>query len=76
MHLGPHDYWIYYANIDLRHQYGISATGLQTFLLVKRPQQQGASKTAVLLFVFKQFKFNTLFPGFGKMYQSIPKAPI
>ena len=20
----PHDYWIYYVNIDLRHQYGIS----------------------------------------------------
>ena len=21
----PHDYWIYYVNIGLRHQYGISA---------------------------------------------------
>ena len=26
-----------YVNIDLRHQYGISATESQTFLLTKRP---------------------------------------
>ena len=38
----PHDYRIYYVNIDLRHQYGISVAGSQTFLRVKRPQRQGA----------------------------------
>ena len=25
IYFGPHDYWIYYVNIDLHHQYGISA---------------------------------------------------
>ena len=33
----PHDYRIYYVNIDLRHQYGISVIESQTFLLAKRP---------------------------------------
>ena len=33
----PHDYRIYYVNIDLRHQYGISVAESQTFLLIKRP---------------------------------------
>ena len=33
MHLEPHDYRIYYVNIVLRHQYGISVAELQTFLL-------------------------------------------
>ena len=37
MHLKPHDYRIYYVNIDLRHQYGISVAESQTFLLAKRP---------------------------------------
>ena len=37
MHLEPHDYRIYYVNIDLRHQYGISVAELQTFLLAIRP---------------------------------------
>ena len=37
MHLKPHDYRIYYVNIDSRHQYGISVAELQTFLLTKRP---------------------------------------
>ena len=36
----PHDYWVYYVNIDLRHQYGISVAELQTFLLAKRPQRR------------------------------------
>ena len=35
--LEPNDYWIYYVNIDLGHQFGIFVTELQTFLLVKRP---------------------------------------
>ena len=37
LHLEPHDYRIYYVNIDLRHQYGISVAELQTFLLAKHP---------------------------------------
>ena len=28
----PHDYWIYYVNIDLRLRYGISLAESQTFL--------------------------------------------
>ena len=32
-----HDYRIYYVNIDLRHQYGISVAESQMFLLTKRP---------------------------------------
>ena len=37
MHLEPHDYQIYYVNIDLHHQYGISVAEMQMFLLAKRP---------------------------------------
>ena len=33
-----------YVNIDLRHQYGISVTESQMFLLVKGPQRPGARK--------------------------------
>ena len=39
LYLEPHDYQIYYVNIDLRHQYGISVAELQTFLRAKRPQR-------------------------------------
>jgi len=42
--LEPHDYKIYYVNLDLRHQYGISVAELQTFLRVKRPQRQRARR--------------------------------
>ena len=35
--LGPFDYRIYYANIDLRHQYGISVGNAWTSPLAKRP---------------------------------------
>ena len=38
LNVKPHDYQIYYANIDLRHQYGISVTESQTFLPTKHPQ--------------------------------------
>ena len=40
----PHDYRIYYVNIDLRHQYGISVAESQTFLLAKRPLQRWARR--------------------------------
>ena len=43
-YLEAHDYRIYYVNIDLRHQYGISVAESQTFLLAKRPQRRGARR--------------------------------
>ena len=48
LYLEPHDYRIYYVNIDLVcHQYGISAAESQTFLRAKCPQQQRARRNAV-----------------------------
>ena len=44
LYLEPHDYRIYYVNIDLRHQYGISAAESQTFLHAKRPQRRRARR--------------------------------
>ena len=44
LYLEPHDYWIYYVNIDLRHQYGIFAAESQTFLHAKRPQWRRARR--------------------------------
>ena len=40
----PHDYWIYYVNINLRQQSGISVTETQTFLPAKRPKRRGARR--------------------------------
>ena len=37
LHLEPHHYRIYDVNIDLRHQYGISVSESQTFLVVNHP---------------------------------------
>ena len=42
LHLEPHDYPIYYINIDFCHQYGISVAEPQMFLLTKPPQRRGA----------------------------------
>ena len=39
LYLEPHDYRIYYVNIDLHHRYGISVAESQTFLHAKRPQR-------------------------------------
>ena len=71
LHLEPHDYWIYYVNIDLCHQYGISVSKSQTFLLSKHPQRRRArrhscfcrlAKTAelarLLLSLFFEQQFN------------------
>ena len=44
LYLEPHNYWIYYVNIGLRHQYGISAAESQTFLLAKRPRRRRARR--------------------------------
>ena len=37
LYLEPHEYRIYYVNIDLRHQYRISVAESWTFLRVTRP---------------------------------------
>ena len=39
-----HRYWIYYVNVDLHHQYGISVPGSQTFLRAKSPQRRRARR--------------------------------
>ena len=39
-----HDYRIYYVNIDLHHQYGISVAESQMFLCAKRPQRRRARR--------------------------------
>ena len=44
VYLEPHDYRIYYVNIDLLHQYGISAAESQTFLRAKKPQRRRARR--------------------------------
>ena len=44
LYLEPHDYWIYYVNIDLHHQYRISVAESQTFLYAKRPQLRRARR--------------------------------
>ena len=41
-YLEPHDNWIYYVNIDLRHQLGISVSKSQTFILVKTYPVEGS----------------------------------
>ena len=41
LNLEPRDYWIYYVNIDFRHQYGISVAESQTLILAKCPQRRG-----------------------------------
>ena len=45
MYLQPHDYWIFYVNIDLRHRYGISVAESQTFFRAKRPQRRRARRS-------------------------------
>ena len=59
LYLEPHNYWIYYVNIGLRHQYGISVAKSQTFLLAKRPQQRRARRNGcfrrLLCLVSKNF---------------------
>ena len=40
LYLKPHNCQIYYVNINLRHQEGISATESQTFFCAKSPQRQ------------------------------------
>ena len=58
MHLEPHDYRIYYVNIDLRHQYGISVAETQTFLNAKRPQRRGARRDGCYRRLASKVKYN------------------
>ena len=51
MYLEPHEYRIYYVNIDLRHQYVISTAESQTFLLAKRSQRRSLRTADVFLVV-------------------------
>ena len=56
---GTHDYRIYYVNIDLRHQYGISVAESQTFLLARRPsaaisKEKRLPLAGYILFTFGQ----------------------
>ena len=44
LYLKPYDCRIYYVNINLRHQYGISVAESQTFLRAKRPQRRRARR--------------------------------
>ena len=37
LYVEPHDYRVYYVNIDLHHQHGISVAESQMFLHAKRP---------------------------------------
>ena len=60
MYLEPHDYRIYYINIDLRHQYGISVAELQMFLRAKCPQREEQGETVVFA---------------GYLYISPPQTP-
>ena len=44
LYLEPHDCRIYYVNINLRYQYGISAAESQASLRAKRPQRRTARR--------------------------------
>ena len=57
LYLEPHDYWIYYVNIDLHHQYRISAAELQTFLHVKHPQRLRARRNGCFRRLHGQVRF-------------------
>ena len=45
-----HNYWVYYVNIALRHQYGIFAAETQTFLRAKRPHASGEERGETAVF--------------------------
>ena len=57
LYLEPHDCRIYYVNINLHHQYGISAAESQTFLCVKRPQRRKARRNGYFQFRVRVFNF-------------------
>ena len=80
LHLETLDYRIYYVYIDLYHQYGISATESQTFLLMKCPSaamSEKKRKSAVRWLTNLWPIFSTFFPPclvwlyFNKMMKEI-----
>ena len=58
LYLEPNDYQIYCVIIDLRHQYGISATVSQTFLRAKRPQRRRARRNGCFRRLAKTCHYN------------------
>ena len=62
LYLESHDYPIYYVNIDLRHQYGMSVAESQTILRAKRAQRPRAMEKRMfsqaiyvpLIYIFHQ----------------------
>ena len=50
LHLEPHDYWIYYVNIDLRRQYGISVAKSGETSLAARSKEKRLYSQATRLF--------------------------
>ena len=56
LYLEPHNYRIYYVNIELRHQYGIAVAESQTFLRAKGSQRRRARRNGC-------FRRLILFPG-------------
>ena len=72
LYLEPHDYQIYYVNIDLRHQYGISAAESQTFLRAKRPKRRRARRNGC----FRRLSYWLLAPRFFSFVRSLLKEAI
>ena len=74
IYLEPHDHRIYYVNIDLHHQYGISAPESQTFLRGKRPQLRRARRNGcfrrLLLWL------TALFSSYRRSSENIANNPL
>ena len=72
LYLEPYDYQIYNVNIDLRHQYGISAAQSQTFLRAKRPKRRRARKNGC----FRRLSYWLLAPRFFSFVRSLLEEAI
>ena len=77
LHLEPHIYPIYYVNIDLRHQYGISVAESQTFLLVKRSCWRGARRNGCICRLQLTYRYQNnvwVKPSAAHLYQNIDRV--
>ena len=77
LHLEPHIYPIYYVNIDLRHQYGISVAKSQTFLLAKRPCWPGARRNGCICRLWLTYRYQNnvwVKPSVAHLYQNIGRV--
>ena len=74
LYLEPHDYRIYHVNIDLRHQYGISAAESQsTFRRAKLPQRRRARRNGCFRRLHWTKKRNYLYSvKFGANHRQMP----